>query len=262
MLDIDTAPAFRLSASAYQVLWEKLRLPEMPVVLHVHPHGYEEHERTAAINAAWDELHRDDLVRNGGIRPELVDALTLLARPARAVDARLWLGHEVRALAAGSGPDGVLAVLEEGVLSLRAIYPGGLARAVVGLLPTRAAGPGHSVSLPSAVIDTAAQNVGSSVKSFAEALRGNGISAADAEAVAEMIEGAEQSGQFGATLTDRLGRRNRADHVVAFFDTAAGRYLMEEHRGSDGTPWTTMSPADGTRLTGQLEHLLGELAQD
>ncbi|MGW0521593.1 ESX secretion-associated protein EspG [Crossiella sp. NPDC003009] len=262
MLETSAAPGFRLSASAYQVLWEKLRLTEMPIVLHVNPRGYEEHERTEAINEAWDELHRNELVSNGGVRPELVDALTLLAKPARAVDARLWLGREVRALAVSAGEDAVLAVLSEDELSLRPIYPGGLARAVVGLLPVRKAGPGHSISLPSSVIDTAARDVGTSVKAFAEALRDNGIGAADAQSVATMIEGAEQSGQFGATVTDRLGRRNRADHVVAFYDTPAGRYLMEEHRGSDGTPWTTMSPADGNRLTGQIERLLGELDQD
>src|SRR5262249_48211264 len=162
-------------------------------------------------------------------------------------DARLALaragtpGAQVRAMAGAIGEDGVLAVLEDGKLSLRWIFGSGLVREVVGLLPGHRAGPGTSVSLPRAQIEPAAKRAGSSLYGFADELIGLGIAGDKARDMVRMIEGTFRRGQFGAAIRDREGRRRPAQRAVAFHDTKAGRYLMIDCGTADGQVWTTVT---------------------
>ncbi|MCP3797766.1 ESX secretion-associated protein EspG [Allokutzneria sp. A3M-2-11 16] len=235
-----------ISDTAYQMAWEHLGLEQMPLALLVNPSGAHHEERDAVVAAAWQELRSDGLVAGPDLDERLTRWLMMLAAPDRLVDARLWLGEEVRAVAAATRDEdeGVLAVLRGGRLIMRPIYATGLARAATELLPAVGPGPGHSVSVPNEVLARAARGAGSDPRALAAALRGE-ISGEDAEQLAQMIKAPGQRGQFGASTG-----RKRADHVVAYFDTAQGRYLMEDSRG-----WTTVSPADARVLVRQIDRL-------
>ena len=57
---------------------------------------------------------------------------------------------------------------------------------------------------------------------------------------------------------DRVGRRTRTP-VLNWFDTDAGRYLMQTRREQDGNTWITIAPTDSTRIVSQLGQLLNSL---
>jgi EspG family len=259
------AGAVTLSASTYEVAWEHARLGDMPIVVYVPPRGFEEWERAEVVRAAWEELERLGLIRYGQLTGELVDMLAVLAHARREVDARLALdragtpGANVRAMAAATGEDGVLAVLDDDKLSLRWIFGSGLAREIVDLLPAHRAGPGTSVSLPRAQIEPAAKRAGSSLYGFADELVELGIAGDQARGMVRMIEGTFRRGQFGAAVRDREGRRHPAKRSVAFHDTKAGRYLMVDRTAADGQVWTTVTPATPALLVEHVQSLLDGL---
>src|SRR5256885_10277247 len=135
----------------------------------------------------------------------------------------------------------------------------GLAAAAVGLLPPRDAGPGQSVSLRSEDFEAAANASGGTRQGFHAALLSRGIRGGDADALSRMINDVRGTGNFGAAARDRLGRRQRADRVVSFFDTDEGRYVQIRRPSQDGSLWTTISPADARKLTQHVEQLLDEI---
>ncbi|MFB9908265.1 ESX secretion-associated protein EspG [Allokutzneria oryzae] len=231
--------------TAYQVAWEHLGLDRMPLALLVNPRGARREERDVVVAEAWQELRAAGLVVGANLDERLAHWLRMLAAPTRFVDARLWLGEEVRAVAATQGDDdAVLAVLRGGKLTLRPIFTTGLARAVTELLPVLKPGPGHSVSVPSAALANAAREAGSDPRALVTAL-GTEIATEDAEQLVQMIKDVGHRGQFGATVG-----RDRADRAVAYYDTPLGRYLMEDLRD-----WTTVSPADSRLLARQIDRL-------
>ncbi|WP_159447673.1 ESX secretion-associated protein EspG [Streptoalloteichus hindustanus] len=247
-----------ISASAYQVAWSALRLGPPPVVLHVPPRGFLAEERAVVVADAWAELERLGLAARHRLDPVLGDALAVLADPRQAVDARIGTVDrgEVRALVATSGEIGVVAVLHDSALRLRYLYDGALGREAVGLLAEHPAGPGRPVSAPRAAIDLAARCAGPSPTAFARGLVRQGVGAADARGLARMVGGARRRGQFGAAVLDRHGRRRRASRVVAFHDTADGRYLVEERSAADGRRWATVAPTDNACLARHVQDLL------
>jgi hypothetical protein len=74
-----------------------------------------------------------------------------------------------------------------------------------------------------------------------------------------MLLGQEARGQFGVERIGRDGQPHRADRVVAFYDTDAGRYLFQLHRNPDGRDWATVTPADNQLLAQRICELLDEL---
>ncbi|MCP2262099.1 EspG family protein [Streptoalloteichus tenebrarius] len=251
-------PAVVISASAFQVAWAELRLGPPPVVLHVPARGVLARERALVVADAWEELERLGLASRRRLDPVLEDALVMLARPRHAVDARIGTGGrgEARVLAAASGEVGVLAVLHEASLRLRHVSGAELGWQAVALLADRPPGPGEAVSAPRDAIDFAVVRAGPSAAAFAEGLIRRGVLAADARRLARMVGGVRRRGQFGVAVVDRHGRRRRAPRVVAFHDTAHGRYLVEERAGADGRRWTTVAPADNACLARRVRDLL------
>ena len=256
----DAARRVSLSALEFDVLTEHLRLPEVPLVLKVPSPGRTYVERTHLIDSAWRSLGQRGLRRDlGGLDPELEWMLRLLGEPEREVDGRCWLGRSVRVLAAADSEHAVLATKEDESLTLRPVSPNGLPREAVSLLPPLSAGPGRSVSVRSADLDSAAADAGASPERLPAELRRRGVRADDADGLVEMVAGATSRGQFGAAARKR-DRRERATRVVGFFDTAHGRYAQLRRRSPSGENWSTIAPADGHRLIGHLTELLDELA--
>ena len=253
-----TVGRVNLSALEFDVLIEDLQLARVPLVLKVASPGRTYSERTRLVESAWRSLSQRGLRDATGIDPGLERMLRLLAAPEREVDGRLWLGRSVRLLAAADAECAVLATKEAESLVLHPASPNGLPREAVSVLPPRPAGPGRSVSMRSTDLDAAAEEAGEGPERLPAELRRRGVRADDAEGLAEMVAGATSRGQFGAAAR-RNDRRKRAERVVGFFDTAHGRYVQMRRRSASGEDWSTIAPADGNRLIGQLAELLDEL---
>lgn len=253
MIDVEAEP-LDISALEFDVLWEHYYGDDdrMPLVLKVPSPGKTDEERAHIMRSVWDGLGRRGLGSPVDPHPRLTRLLELLRRPDHEIDGRLWLGGELRVLAAATGEDAVLATLSHGRLTLRGADATGLPRFALSVLPPAPAGPGQSITLPTADF-TAAARAATKQEELAHALRDRGVRDSDAKALAEMIGDIVNRGQYGTASRDRWGRRVRGDRVISFFDTADGRYLQVVRRTEDGAePWTTISPADHRRL---LQHL-------
>ncbi|OLF04292.1 ESX secretion-associated protein EspG [Actinophytocola xinjiangensis] len=246
-----------ISALEFDVLWEYQSLDAMPLVLRVPSPGRTDDERAKLVEQAWTSLDARGLGRQVDLDPRLTRLLSLLNRPDREVDVRAWVGSPVRALAAATGDEAVLAVLTGQSLTLRPADATGLPRFALSVLPSVPAGPGRSLTLPTADFEAAAHDAGHR-KGFEAALLARGVRAADAEDLATMIGDVVHQGQFGSAARDRWGRRVRAARVVSFFDTAGGRYLQVRRADPDAEPWTTISPADHRRMLQQVTALHSE----
>jgi len=241
-----------ISALEFDVLWEHFYgVDQMPLVLKVPSPGKTDEERARIVRSVWDGLARRGLGTPADPHPHLTRLLALLRRPEREIDGRLWVGGELRLLVAATGDEAVLATLSHGRLRLQAADATGLPRFALSVLPPAPAGPGQSITLPTADF-TAAAAEARKQEELAVALRNRGVRDADAKALAEMIGDIVNRGQYGSAVRDKWGRRVRANRVISFFDTADGRYLQIRRAEEDSEPWTTISPADNRRL---LQHL-------
>lgn len=259
-LEVEREPV-TISALEFDVLWEHLQLGSMPLVVKVPSPGKTYEERATLEQRAWSDLEDRGLGRPVALHPDIEYVLRLLARPDREVDARAWVDRSVRLIVASAGDDAALAVLADDQLTLRRTSASGLASTAVGLLPTRSAGPGKSVSLRSADFEAAANSAGGTQQGFDAALRNRGVRSDDADALSSMINDVTGTGNFGAAARDRLGRRQRADRVVSFFDTEAGRYVQIRRASPDGNLWTTISPADNRKLVQHVDQMLSEVVR-
>ncbi|MGH3439443.1 MAG: ESX secretion-associated protein EspG [Sciscionella sp.] len=250
-----------LSTLEFDVLWEYLRLPSMPVVIGVPSPGRTHSERTRLADEAWQRIEARGLGRQINLHPLLPRYLSLLAQPEREVDGRVWVGGEVRSLAAATGQEAVHVTLAGGELTFRPISPEGLVAAVLGVLPALAAGTGHSVTLPTDDFEAAAYSAGPVRQGFALALTDRGVREADVRTLTEMISEVSGQGQFGAAARDKFGRRHRADRAVSFFDTADGRYLQVKRSQNGTPPWTTISPVDQRRLLQHVTEMLADVVR-
>ncbi|WP_414639072.1 ESX secretion-associated protein EspG [Actinophytocola sp.] len=256
------APPITLSALEFDVLWEHLRLDAMPLVVKVPSPGRTHEERARLEARAWADLEARGLGRPVEVNPVIEEILGLLAKPAREVDVRAYVGRNVRVLAAAADNTAAVAELSDDVVTLRQVTESGLPSAALAVLPPAPAGPGRSVTLPTADFERAAKNAGRSRDDFGAALLEVGLRTDDAQALTEMIKDVTRTGNFGAAARDRFGRRRRATRVVSYFDTEDGRYVQIRRAADDGTLWTTVSPADMRKLTHHVTELLDEIVAE
>jgi len=255
----ETTDPVTISALEFDVLWEHLGMeyPTMPLVLKVPSPGRTDDERAAIVRRVWTGLEQRGLGGPVSVNPTLARLLPLLQRPDRELDGRLWLGGDVRVLAAASGADAVLAILADGSLTLYGADATGLPRFALSMLPAAPAGPGRSITLPTADFEAAAKEATKQAE-LSPALRSRGVRGDDADTLADMIGDMVARGQYGAAARDRWGRRVRTPRVISFFDTAAGRYLQVRREQDGAEPWTTISPADSRRMRQHLTELYEE----
>ncbi|MFC0439119.1 ESX secretion-associated protein EspG [Kutzneria buriramensis] len=247
-----------LSELEFDVLWEHLRLPEMPLAIKVASPGKTHVEREDITRTVWDSLADRGLVGGSrGIDEDLVDLLGLLDQPDCELDARLWLDGGVRALVAAKGSDAVLARLADGCLTLTPVEVSSLPRAALSLLPELPAGPGYSITVPSADLDAAAAEA-ETADELGWILRDHGVSPDEADELAAMVGNVRRRGQFGAAARDQWGRRHRPDRVIGFFDTPRGRYVQIRRAKPGGVAWSTVAPADDRRLDQHITALLND----
>ncbi|SER82379.1 ESX secretion-associated protein EspG [Actinokineospora terrae] len=239
-----------VTALEFDVLAEHLGVASVPLVLSVPSPGRTDTERAGLVERAWRGLAARGLGAPGQVDPLLASLIGLLDRPDREVDGRLWTDGPLRVLAAARADSAVLATMSPDAVTLRPADASGLPRYALPVLPAVAAGPGRSVTVPTADFEAAAPGP------LAAGLRARGIRPDDATTLAEMITPLHGHGQFGAATRDHWGTRHRTDRVVSYFDTAHGRYLQTRTTTPTGESWTTISPADTRRLHHHIAELL------
>ncbi|MBC6446699.1 ESX secretion-associated protein EspG [Actinokineospora xionganensis] len=257
MMEVESEPV-SLSALEFDVLWEHLSPGTMPLIVKVPSPGKTYEERAAIEERVWADLDARGLGRKVDPHPEIEHLFGIIARPDREVDGRAWAGRGVRLMTGVAGPNAALAVLREDQITLSRISPESLASAAVAVLPNWQGGPGQSVTLRTDDFEAAAKATDGTQKSFEAALLGRGVRTDDARALATMIGDVQGTGNFGAAVRDRLGRRQRAARVVSFFDTTDGRYVQVRKASPDGNFWTTISPADTRKLVHLVDEMLAE----
>jgi hypothetical protein len=245
-----------LSTIEFDVLWESERLPNRHVALDVPSPGRTHTERAALVAAAFAGLEQRGLATSGRAEPDLADWLSLLAYAPISIDSWVWTDHEISALAVASGDQGLLAVVDGAEVWLIPARATAIADAAVSIAGDMPAGPGRSVSLPTDILTKADRG---DPQAMITVLSENGVPLSDAQMLASMVAGMNNRGQLGVESGSRGQRRQRAGRVVAFHDTDAGRYVYLTRASSDGRMWSTITPADNSRLAACVRELLDEM---
>lgn len=255
---------------AFDFLWESAGIGELPYPLRLRSHGETESER-----AELRKRVRVEFAARGIDDSPVPGWLGLLARPSLSIDALHipeFRSEPVSVLAASDGREAVTAIQDADGVWLRPAYADGLASAVVDLLPSCARGTDPSVTLPlqeALATRPSRSEVGAGAPALGQAGGGrrggrrSGLSErpADPREAYARLSGQPRirGGQIAANSRDEVRGRRRSP-VLAWFDTATGRYLSLSRAGTDGSEWVTVSPADAKTLRSRLAEMVAEVA--
>lgn len=255
-----------LSLPALDILWEDLKLGQIPFPLEVSGHGDTAEERERIRAAVYGQLAGRELAEGGRASAELAGVLYLLAKPKISIDLvaldDLSDTRPVRALVAARGKRAVLAVQQELAIRITRVRETAIVGSIVDLLPPNGSGPGQSVTLPaSRLAGRAAARSGRHRRREPDAGVLSAVTVQDEhhnelKFVDSVLERPTlRAGSIGVMLRDERGRVQRLPGI-GFFDTDQGRYATTVKRGADGEDWTTLSPMDNARLAHRLAETL------
>jgi hypothetical protein len=264
---------------AFDFLWEAMQIGELPYPLKVRSHGATEDERRMLRQRAHAELQaRGIRDRQGRLEPHVEDWLSLLARPALSVDALHIPDFQqppIAILAASDDRAGVVAIQDANGIWLRPVLADSVVSTVVDLLPAGRRGNEASITLPldealhtaPVRVPVAAAGVSEIDSDAAKAKRQpkarSSLSdrATDPREAYGKLSGQPRlrGGQLAANSRNNLGGKQRS-RVLAWFDTATGRYLSLSRAGTDGREWVTISPADPKTLRTRLGEMVSSVA--
>jgi hypothetical protein len=263
------------------LLFERLNLGEYPFPLEFRSYGETHEERAVLWQRVQDELHASGLMRRGRLDPELEQALRIVLRPQRSLDA-LWIpdertGSPFRAVAADAGNVAVLAVAQPGPepnfggqLRLEMIHPTRVVDAVLGALPQASPGRHPPLSVSFSELHPPASDQARHASSD-ESLGGVLVSAATTPHGASrnnqlFMDIVDQrhcaGGQFACNSRSRAGSVTRSP-AIRWFDNEQGaeRYVVFPDGGQgDGQRFTVM-PGDPARVAAKLNEMLASLTQ-
>lgn len=262
------------SPLAFDFLWESARVGELPYPLQIRSHGATEDERVSLRHRTDVELKARGIREpRGRLAPPIEDALELLAFAPLTIDALHIPQFEVPTvgvLAAADDTKGVLAVQDADGIWLRDIPKDGLVSAVVGVLPGGTRGTEASVTLPlDEALHTAPIRVPVSLPSAPgeQETKGKRRTSLSERTPADPREGYARlagqprlrGGQLAANSRSHVGAKQRS-RVLAWFDTATGRYLSLSRAGTDGREWVTVAPADPATLRTRLGEMVSSVS--
>ncbi|GGM34461.1 ESX secretion-associated protein EspG [Longimycelium tulufanense] len=243
-----------LSTLAYDVLWQHHNLGDKPNALNTPSPGTTHEERAVLEHRAWTELEHTGLLHRGRIDEDLRDALEVLAHPTDEVYGWINQAHreDYTALAALHGDAAILAVLINQVLHLHPIRPTALAESLVSALPEVPPARGRSVTLPADYL--AGRRPAEPDDDWFEEVRPADTETTDyAREVLALPR--ISAGQLHVATRDRLGRRHRTLHPVAFIDTSEGRWMAQRRPTRGNRPWAVIAPADRRLLVARLNEM-------
>ncbi|CCH35496.1 ESX secretion-associated protein EspG [Actinosynnema sp. NPDC047251] len=249
-----------LSSVEFDVAWEAERHTRRNVALDVPSPGITHSERAVIVDRAWESLAQRGLAAGRRLTPELADTFALLANPRLSVDLWIWVERrKIKGLAAASGEEAVLAVVDGDEVWLIEARASALAEAAVSVTGEVPAGYGRSISLPNELLRAASDEAGRDAEKLVLALERQGLPLHEAQELAGMCDGMGTRGQFGAERAQAGGPPARADRVVSWHDTPSGRYLHLVRPSSDGRSWSTITPIDNARLAACVWELVHEV---
>ncbi|GHF76062.1 hypothetical protein FHX82_002496 [Amycolatopsis bartoniae] len=233
----------RVSASAFDILWQDLGLRRAPVPFELRSVGGTAGERAEIREAVYRNLAERGLCTAGRVDATLADRLETLAEATLYVEceALVSLADEapLRAVAAVAGRRAVLAAQPSRTIGLSPIRDTEVFAAVVGLLPPFEPGPGLGVSVPESAVHGA--------QSPAQEKQLREIRKIQARPVLG-------AGQFSVRVRD--GEHVRRAGGVSWFTTDAGAYCATVAEGRGGQSWLTLTPADPARVAARLADLV------
>ncbi|MEV7098931.1 ESX secretion-associated protein EspG [Amycolatopsis sp. NPDC051045] len=250
-----TAAGVILSHLEFDLLWEDLGPGgPPPYPLDVPSHGATHAERDDLGVRVFAGLADAGLTDGDDVDPELADLVVLLSSPSLSVDALVLAEAPWRLLGAARDGAGVLAVLDDRDLVLEPVRPDGLVPAVARMVGDAEVGPGDQLRLPraaySAAMDAYARG---GYDAFERGLSTAGITGRAVRPLATLVTAERYAaGQLAAT-----GPAGRSP-VLAWFDTAAGRYAVTPE-DVGGEPWVMVTPADGAWLADRLGRMVDDV---
>jgi hypothetical protein len=250
---------WRLSDVELDVLWRELELGEPPYPLELPSPGATYDERDEIVDRVWGELAQRGVVEPDADDPPpaLADALALLATGDVTIDLQLALDVKLQALAARSGPRGVVVAQRQDQVLLQTMDGARVTGALVEMLPAAPPAHGQSISLPDAPFSAALTklvNGEGGIWEFEQALRDAGVSGRDVRWIAAMAQSERTQGaQFGVNV--RRGEKHERAGFLSWYANDSGSVVLHRKPGSSGD-WITIAPAD----SGRLVAMLGELA--
>lgn len=258
----------------FDVLWESMGLGDIPYPLQVASHGATERDRMILRDRVYTELDARGIRGTGGrLAPRIETWLGLLSRPTLSVDALHIPAYEadpISVLAAADEHDAVLAIQDNDGVWIRPIYPDGLVSNVLEQLPPANRGTESSISLPLADalgVSPDSMPTAGGAQRVAEGTGGKRGRRKQHRSLAEQSRDPRQvyaqligqprvaGGQLAANSRSVVGSKQRSS-VLAWFDTASGRYLSLSAQGRDEQEWLTISPADTRTLRGRLGEMV------
>ena len=268
---------------AFDFLWESMGIGELPYPLQVRSHGATEDERVSLRHRVQAELKaRGIRDRQGRLEPQVEEWLILLARATLSIDAQHipdFRQPPIAVLAGTDGRAGVVAIQDVNGIWLRSAPADGLVSAIIDVLPAGRRGSEASITLPlDEALHTAPIRVPVSAGSQQADAPADGkarrrerterpslserITADPREAYGKLAgQPRLRGGQLAANSRNGLGGKQRS-RVLAWFDTATGRYLSLARAGTDGREWVTISPAEPKTLRIRLGEMVATVAED
>lgn len=256
------AGRYVLTPAEFDVVWDRLGLGATPAALRLPSPGRTRAERLRIVADGLHGLRCRGLAGPSGPDPALVRLLGLLGRPHHQLEVRGWFGHPVRAVAADSDGDGVLAVHAGGTVTVSGA--GSPAHAAVTALPARRPGPGPALRVPTAALAVVLDDAdptgdrrvrGPATRRSPELIGDDPRPGGGETRLQAVLSGPAHRAQICAVHHDRWGSPHRPAGHVAVLDTAGGRYRLTREVTA-GVEWATLAPVDDRRLRPLLAALL------
>lgn len=250
----------RLSTSAVRHLCDHMDI-QLPTVIPLPPAAFEPEARATAADHNTAQLRTSGWIDfDGEVEQRLATALRMLERPDHLIEAVHHDGSDAtHAVLVAAGRRAVKMLVTGNHALIQRIPPDGLANHAVAFLPPSPQGRGHSVTAPTAALLAAANKAGTDTKILRSALQRQGVTPTVAYLVSIMNDNVISTAQFTVAISTRGRTMRRGDRVIGWWTTKDGAYLAERHLSSSGESWTTIVPADTTRLARQIERQLNEL---
>lgn len=249
----------QLSVTTLDAVVRRENLGEMHLAIRAEPMWRDDEGEREDQQRATAELTRLGLAGPRGIDPDLRATIATLVRPAEEFFGWLLTPDGTTAvLAVSAGPESLMAVRNDNLVTLRPIRPGGLAETIVSCLPATPPARGRSYNVPESAV--APRGSGQSRN---EGFGGFGGASQESPEIKQLEKiltlqriGA---GELHAAVRDRSGRRHAIDHPVSFFDTPEGRWMTRVTLGRDRERWLIAAPGVPQALVGALYDMQREL---
>lgn len=248
-----------LSHLEFDFIWEHLGLGETPYPIDVPSFGETMQERVVLRGQVRESLRTKGLHDGETLSTRIEELLARAVHGSLTVDGQLSVGEYVRVLAASERDEGVLVTQTDEEVRVVPVRHGKVVPAVLALVPEESPGPGGAARLPRHAFDEAIEEYQrSGYVGLERSLTGAGVTGRELRSVLTLVESARHGGgQLAANRVDSVGRRARTP-VVNWFDTAAGRYLVNVEI-AHGEEWLTITPGDTARIEQRLTDLIAAL---